>query len=185
MHCCRDPLFPTKRFLTSLKVLLGSMESNSGSLGQVLFTRLYLKITLLLGCSCMYFSLQRVHGLNICTILGWALVCYQTFTLCRDINAIIDSHTPNAGGLGLLAIGVGGADAVDAMTGTPWELKAPHIIGTALVMCEGNRLHRVCRCSSHGPAQWLGDPQGFDFASGGKADCQGTWVYFLTSGDAY
>lgn len=44
-------------------------------------------------------------------------------------EASIDSHTPNAGGLGLLAIGVGGADAVDAMTGTPWELKAPQIIG--------------------------------------------------------
>ncbi|KAF8527836.1 aconitate hydratase [Hysterangium stoloniferum] len=43
-----------------------------------------------------------------------------------------DSHTPNAGGLGLLAIGVGGADAVDAMTGTPWELKAPHIVGVRL-----------------------------------------------------
>lgn len=40
-----------------------------------------------------------------------------------------DSHTPNAGGLGMLAIGVGGADAVDAMTGTPWELKAPQIVG--------------------------------------------------------
>ncbi|KAI0286820.1 aconitate hydratase [Russula aff. rugulosa BPL654] len=38
---------------------------------------------------------------------------------------MLDSHTPNAGGLGMLAIGVGGADAVDAMTGTPWELKAP------------------------------------------------------------
>ncbi|KAH7104461.1 aconitate hydratase [Auriculariales sp. MPI-PUGE-AT-0066] len=43
-----------------------------------------------------------------------------------------DSHTPNAGGLGLLAIGVGGADAVDAMSGTPWELKAPAIIGVKL-----------------------------------------------------
>ncbi|KAL5534292.1 hypothetical protein ACEPAG_754 [Sanghuangporus baumii] len=43
-----------------------------------------------------------------------------------------DSHTPNAGGLGLIAIGVGGADAVDAMTGTPWELKAPHIVGIHL-----------------------------------------------------
>ncbi|KAI0067907.1 aconitate hydratase [Artomyces pyxidatus] len=43
-----------------------------------------------------------------------------------------DSHTPNAGGLGMLAIGVGGADAVDAMTGTPWELKAPHIVGIHL-----------------------------------------------------
>jgi homoaconitase len=43
-----------------------------------------------------------------------------------------DSHTPNAGGLGLLAIGVGGADAVDAMTGTPWELKAPMVTGVHL-----------------------------------------------------
>ncbi|PPQ69063.1 hypothetical protein CVT25_004239, partial [Psilocybe cyanescens] len=43
-----------------------------------------------------------------------------------------DSHTPNAGGLGMLAIGVGGADAVDAMTGTPWELKAPTVIGVHL-----------------------------------------------------
>ncbi|KAG8856928.1 aconitate hydratase [Tulasnella sp. 330] len=43
-----------------------------------------------------------------------------------------DSHTPNAGGLGMLAIGVGGADAVDAMTGTPWELKAPRVIGVHL-----------------------------------------------------
>ncbi|KAI9572778.1 aconitate hydratase [Boletus coccyginus] len=43
-----------------------------------------------------------------------------------------DSHTPNAGGLGLLAIGVGGADAVDAMTGTPWELKAPNVVGVHL-----------------------------------------------------
>jgi aconitate hydratase len=36
-----------------------------------------------------------------------------------------DSHTPNAGGLGSCAIGVGGADAVDVMAGLPWELKAP------------------------------------------------------------
>ena len=43
-----------------------------------------------------------------------------------------DSHTPNAGGLGQLAIGVGGADAVDVMSGLPWELKAPKIIGVKL-----------------------------------------------------
>jgi len=43
-----------------------------------------------------------------------------------------DSHTPNAGGLGLLAIGVGGADAVDVMAGMPWELKAPKVIGVKL-----------------------------------------------------
>jgi aconitate hydratase len=43
-----------------------------------------------------------------------------------------DSHTPNAGGLGMLAIGVGGADAVDVMAGLPWELKWPGIIGVKL-----------------------------------------------------
>ncbi|KAF8609352.1 aconitate hydratase [Ceratobasidium sp. AG-I] len=43
-----------------------------------------------------------------------------------------DSHTPNAGGLGTVAIGVGGADAVDAMTNTPWELKAPLVTGIHL-----------------------------------------------------
>jgi aconitate hydratase len=43
-----------------------------------------------------------------------------------------DSHTPTAGGLGMLAPGVGGADAVDVMTGTSWELKLPGIIGVKL-----------------------------------------------------
>lgn len=43
-----------------------------------------------------------------------------------------DSHTPNAGGLAMLAIGVGGADAVDVMSGMPWELKFPKIIGVKL-----------------------------------------------------
>lgn len=39
-----------------------------------------------------------------------------------------DSHTPNAGGLGMCAVGVGGADAVDVMAGLPWELKAPKVL---------------------------------------------------------
>ena len=43
-----------------------------------------------------------------------------------------DSHTPNAGGLGMLAIGVGGADAVDAMVGLPWEVLCPTVIGVKL-----------------------------------------------------
>ena len=43
-----------------------------------------------------------------------------------------DSHTPNAGGLGMCAVGVGGADAVDVMAGLPWELKAPKVIGVRL-----------------------------------------------------
>ncbi len=44
-----------------------------------------------------------------------------------------DSHTVNAGGLGMIAIGVGGADAVDVMVGMPWELKFPKLIGVKLV----------------------------------------------------
>ncbi len=43
-----------------------------------------------------------------------------------------DSHTPNMGGLGMIAVGVGGADAVDVMAGMPWEVKFPRIIGVKL-----------------------------------------------------
>jgi aconitate hydratase len=43
-----------------------------------------------------------------------------------------DSHTPNAGGLGMIACGVGGADAVDVMADLPWELKCPKVIGVNL-----------------------------------------------------
>ena len=43
-----------------------------------------------------------------------------------------DSHTPNAGGLGMFAVGVGGADAVDVMAGFPWEVLHPKLIGVHL-----------------------------------------------------
>jgi len=43
-----------------------------------------------------------------------------------------DSHTPNAGGIGMIAVGVGGADAVDVMTGFPWNVKWPKLIGVKL-----------------------------------------------------
>ena len=43
-----------------------------------------------------------------------------------------DSHTPNAGGLGMVAVGVGGADTVDVLTGEPWQLKMPKIFGVKL-----------------------------------------------------
>ena len=50
-----------------------------------------------------------------------------------------DSHTPNAGGLGMCAVGVGGADAVDVMAGLPWELKAPKVCNPeGLTECEPN-----------------------------------------------
>lgn len=43
-----------------------------------------------------------------------------------------DSHSPNAGGLCTITIGVGGADAVEALVGAPWELKAPRVLGVRL-----------------------------------------------------
>jgi aconitate hydratase len=43
-----------------------------------------------------------------------------------------DSHTPNAGGMGMIAIGVGGADAVDVMSGLPLEITAPNVVGVKL-----------------------------------------------------
>ncbi|RYZ96435.1 MAG: aconitate hydratase, partial [Proteobacteria bacterium] len=43
-----------------------------------------------------------------------------------------DSHTPNAGGLGMVAVGVGGSDAVDVMAGFPWEVKYPKLVGVKL-----------------------------------------------------
>ena len=54
-----------------------------------------------------------------------------------------DSHTVNAGGLGMIAIGVGGADAVDVMAGMPWELLNPKIIGVKLTgkLSEIGRAH--------------------------------------------
>lgn len=54
-----------------------------------------------------------------------------------------DSHTPNAGGLGMCAVGVGGADAVDVMAGLPWELKAPKVRLPAMVHS------RACSACTH------------------------------------
>lgn len=63
-------------------------------------------------------------------MLGSEQVCHEDPLTYHAISETFsDSHTPNAGGLGMIAIGVGGADAVDALTGTPWELKAPKIVG--------------------------------------------------------
>ena len=60
-----------------------------------------------------------------------------------------DSHTPNAGGLGMCAVGVGGADAVDVMAGLPWELKAPKVRLPAMVhpracnACTQRAMHKM------------------------------------------
>jgi len=50
----------------------------------------------------------------------------------------------------MLAIGVGGADAVDAMTGTPWELKAPQVVGSFSFMVALRHVNRLDRHTYHG-----------------------------------
>ena len=59
-------------------------------------------------------------------------VVLENYAFPGGIMIGTDSHTPNAGGLGMVAIGVGGADAVDVMAGLPWELKMPKVIGVKL-----------------------------------------------------
>lgn len=59
-------------------------------------------------------------------------VVLETYAFPGGLMIGTDSHTPNAGGLGMIAVGVGGADAVDAMAGLPWEVKHPKMIGVRL-----------------------------------------------------
>ena len=63
-------------------------------------------------------------------------ICHQVFLENYDfpggLMLVTDSHTPTAGGLGMLAIGVGGADLVDGLMGMEWELKMPKLIGVKL-----------------------------------------------------
>src|SRR5437667_5627915 len=59
-------------------------------------------------------------------------VVFENYAFPGGMMIGTDSHTPNAGGLGMIAIGVGGADAVDVMAGMPWELKFPKLIGVHL-----------------------------------------------------
>jgi aconitate hydratase len=59
-------------------------------------------------------------------------VIFENYAFPGGMMIGTDSHTPNAGGLGMVAIGVGGADAVDVMSGMPLELKMPKILGVEL-----------------------------------------------------
>lgn len=59
-------------------------------------------------------------------------VIFENYAFPGGMMIGTDSHTPNAGGLGMVAIGVGGADAVDVMSGMPLELKMPKILGVQL-----------------------------------------------------
>lgn len=59
-------------------------------------------------------------------------VVFENYAFPGGMMIGTDSHTPNAGGLGMIAIGVGGADAVDVMTGFPWNVRWPKMIGIHL-----------------------------------------------------
>jgi len=59
-------------------------------------------------------------------------VVFENYAFPGSMMIGTDSHTPNAGGLGMVAIGVGGADAVDVMSGMPLELKMPRVLGVEL-----------------------------------------------------
>ena len=59
-------------------------------------------------------------------------VLFERYAFPGGLLLGVDSHTPNAGGLAMLAVGTGGADAVDVMAGFPWELKRPNVIGVRL-----------------------------------------------------
>jgi len=80
-------------------------------------------------------SASKKHGLGFwkpgAGIIHQVVLENYAFPGCMMIGT--DSHTPNAGGLGTFASGVGGADAVDVMAGFPWEVLQPKIIGVKLV----------------------------------------------------
>ncbi len=59
-------------------------------------------------------------------------VVFENYAFPGGLMIGTDSHTPNAGGLGMIAIGVGGADAADVMAGLPWEVKCPKLVGVHL-----------------------------------------------------
>ncbi len=59
-------------------------------------------------------------------------VVLENYAFCGGMMIGTDSHTPNAGGLAMVAVGVGGADAVDVMTGFPWNVRWPKLIGVRL-----------------------------------------------------
>lgn len=59
-------------------------------------------------------------------------IIFENYAFPGGLIIGTDSHTPNAGGMGMMGIGVGGSDAVDAMAGMPWELQCPKICGVRL-----------------------------------------------------
>ena len=60
------------------------------------------------------------------------IIIFENYAFPGGLIIGTDSHTPNAGGMGMLGVGVGGSDAVDAMAGMPWELPCPKVVGVRL-----------------------------------------------------
>lgn len=80
------------------------------------------------------FSVSKKFGIE-CWKPGYGIihqVVLENYAFPGGLLIGTDSHTPNSGGLAMLGIGVGGADAVDAMVGLPWELKFPKVLGVKL-----------------------------------------------------
>ncbi|MGC8764826.1 MAG: aconitate hydratase [Brevinematia bacterium] len=80
------------------------------------------------------FSVSKKYGLE-CWNPGYGIihqVVLENYAFPGGLIIGTDSHTPNSGGLGMMGVGVGGADAVDVMVGMPWELKFPKILGVKL-----------------------------------------------------
>ncbi len=79
-------------------------------------------------------SASRKHGIHFWKPGSGIIhqVIFENYAFPGGLMIGTDSHTPNAGGLGMVAVGVGGADAVDAMAGMPWEVKQPRLIGVRL-----------------------------------------------------
>ncbi len=80
------------------------------------------------------FSVSKKYNLE-CWKPGYGIihqVVLENYAFPGGLIIGTDSHTPNSGGLAMMGVGVGGADAVDVMVGMPWELKFPKVIGVKL-----------------------------------------------------
>lgn len=127
--------------MISLPVLVPNTALASGGLAAVSFTRSGSRIAFI----CIVFALLQTL-ISVIAIMGMQSDCCLFLQIVLENYAFpggmmigTDSHTPNAGGLGMCAVGVGGADAVDVMAGLPWELKAPKVL---------QDLHAVFACNS-------------------------------------
>jgi aconitate hydratase len=99
---------------------LGFWRPGSGIIHQIILESL-----------CLHFpGFSFEPSLMFC--INFSLFLFVDYAFPGGLMIGTDSHTPNAGGLGMIAVGVGGADAVDVMADLPWELKCPKVIGVKL-----------------------------------------------------